>query len=70
MALDELPDSVEKMSVEAQQIGDKVIKVSFTEYVGRRKKKTRIEVKQSELDQMIKDTDNPVSVQLMMFGFS
>ena len=49
MALDELPDSVEKMSVEAEQIGDKVIKVSFTEYVGRRKKTTRIEVKQSEL---------------------
>jgi hypothetical protein len=55
------------MSVEAEQIGDKVIKVSFTEYVGRRKKTTRIEVKQSELDQMIEDTDNPVSVQLMLF---
>jgi hypothetical protein len=67
VALDELPDSVEKMTVEAEQIGDKVIKVSFTEYVGRRKKTTRIEVKQSELDQMIKDTDNPVSVQLMLF---
>ena len=67
VALDELPDSVSKMSVEAEQIGDKVIKVSFTEYVGRRKKTTRIEVKQSELDQMIKDTDNPVSVQLMLF---
>jgi hypothetical protein len=39
-------------------------KVTFTEYVGRRKKTTRVEVKQSELDQMIKDTDNPVSVQL------
>jgi len=63
--IDELPDTVEKMSVEAEQIGDKVIKVSFTEYVGRRKKTTRIEVKQSELDQMMKD--KPVSVQLMMF---
>jgi hypothetical protein len=67
VALDELPDSVEKMSVEAEQIGDKVIKVTFTEYVGRRKKTTRIEVKQSELDQMIEDADNPVSVQLMLF---
>lgn len=27
----------------------------------------RIEVKQSELDQTIKDKDNPVSFQLMMF---
>jgi len=63
--IDELPDTVEKMSVETERIGDKVVKVSFTEYVGRRKKTTRIEVKQSELDQMMKD--KPVSVQLMMF---
>jgi hypothetical protein len=67
VALDELMDSVEKMSVEAEQIGDKVVKVSFTEYFGWRKKTARIEVKQSELNQMIKDTDNPVSVQLMLF---
>ena len=65
--IDEMPESVEKMSIEAEQIGDKVVKVSFTEYVGRRKKITRIEVKQSELDQMIKEKENPVSVQLMMF---
>jgi len=63
--IDELPDMVAKMSVEAEQIGDKVVKVSFTEYVGRRKKTTRIEVRQSELDQMMKD--KPGSVQLMMF---
>jgi len=65
--IDEMPESVEKISVEAEQIGDKVVKVSFTEYVGRRKKTTRIEVKQSELDQMIKEKVNQVSVQLMMF---
>jgi len=63
--IDDLPDMVEKMSVEAEQIGDKVVKVSFTEYVGRRKKTTRIEVRQSELDQMM--NDKPGSVQLMMF---
>jgi len=64
---DKLPDEVEKMSVEAEQIGNKVLKVSFTEYVGRRKKTTRIEVKRSELDKMIKENDKPVSVQLMLF---
>jgi hypothetical protein len=64
---DELPDKVEKMSVEAEQIGDKILKVSFTEYVGRRKKTTRIEVKKSELDKMIKEKDGPVSVQLRLF---
>ncbi len=63
----ELPVNVEKMSVEAEQIGDKVVKVSFIEYVGRRKKVTRIEVKESELDQMIKESDGPITLQLAMF---
>ena len=64
---DELPANVKKMSVEAEQIGDKILKVSFTEYVGRRKKTTRIEVKKSELDKMLKEKDGPVSVQLRLF---
>jgi len=64
---DDLPANVDKMSVEAEQIGDKVLKVSFTEYVGRRKKTTRIEVKKSELDKMMKEKDGPVSVQLRLF---
>ena len=63
----ELPVNVGKMSVEAEQIGDKVVKVSFIEYVGRRKKVTRIEVKESELDQMIKESDGPITLQLAMF---
>lgn len=64
---DELPANIERMSVEAEQIGDKVLKVSFTVYVGRRKKTTRIEVKRSELDKMMKEKDGPVSAQLMLF---
>jgi hypothetical protein len=64
---DELPANVEKMSVEVEQIGDKVLKVSFTEYVGRRKKTTRIEVMRSELDKLMKEQDRPVSAQLMLF---
>jgi len=62
-----LPPNAEKVSIQAEQIGDKVIKVSFIEYVGRRKKVTRVEVKESELDNMIKDKDNPVSAQLSIF---
>ena len=58
---------VEKISVEGEQIGDKVVKVSFIEYVGRRKKVTRIEVKESELDEMIKDGNGPLTFQLNMF---
>ncbi len=64
---DDMPVDVEKISVEAEQIGDKVLRVSFTEYVGRRKKTTRIEVKRSELDKMMKEQDRPVSAQLMLF---
>ena len=62
---EELPPGAEKMTVEAEQIGDKVVKVSFIEYVGRRKKITRVEVKESELDEMIKEKDKPA--QLTMF---
>ena len=43
------------------------MKVSFIEYVGRRKKVTRIEVKESELDEMIKDGNGPLTFQLDMF---
>ena len=63
----DLPIDVEKISVEGEQIGDKVVKVSFIEYVGRRKKVTRIEVKESELDEMIKDGNGPLTFQLDMF---
>jgi hypothetical protein len=64
---EELPPSAEKMTVEAEQIGNKVVKVSFIEYVGRRKKITRIEVKESELDEMIREKDKSISVQLNIF---
>lgn len=64
---EELPPNAEKISVEAEQIGDKVVKVSFIEYVGRRKKVTKVEIKESELDSMIKDKDNSVSAQLTIF---
>jgi len=63
----DLPVDVEKVTVEGEQIGDKIVKVSFIEYVGRRKKVTRIEVKESELDEMIKEGDGPLTFQLNMF---
>ena len=64
---EKLPASIEKVSVEAEQIGDKVVRVSFIEYVGRRKKVTKVEVKQDELDKIIKEKGSPASVQLCMF---
>jgi len=59
------PDDIEKISVEAEQVGDKVLKVSYTQYVGRRKKTTQIEVRKSELDQLLKETTG--AVQLLLF---
>jgi hypothetical protein len=57
-----------KASCEIEQIGDTVVKVEFTEYIGKRKKKvTHIEVSQSELDQMIQQTSNRVGVQFSLF---
>ncbi len=59
---------VKKASIEKEKIGDKVVKVSFIEYTGKRKKKvTHIEVKQEELDEMLSEKDNAVNVQFSMF---
>ena len=63
----ELPDGIEQITTEAEQIGDRVVKVSYVEYIGRRKKVTRIEVKESELDEMLKKEDGPLTYQLNMF---
>jgi hypothetical protein len=55
-------------STEVEKIGDKLVKIEFTEYVGKRKKKvTRIEVTQAELDKMMKDSDRKVQVQYTLF---
>lgn len=56
-----------KASCEIEQIGDTIVKVEFVEYIGKRKKKvTHIEVKQSELDEMIKQS-GVEDVQLALF---
>ena len=61
------PDT-NKGSTEVEMIGDKLVKIEFTEYVGERKKKvTRIEVTQAELDKMMKDSDRQVQVQYTLF---
>jgi hypothetical protein len=51
-----------------EKIGDRIVKVQFTEYTGNRKKKvTHIEVKEAELDEMLKKDDKPASAQFEMF---
>jgi len=56
-----------KTSCEIEQIGDTIVKVEFVEYIGKRKKKvTHIEVRQSELDEMIKQSGQQ-GIQLALF---
>jgi len=56
---------VEKKQVEVEQIGDRVLKVAFTKFIGRKKTTTEIEVKQGELDQMMKGKTG--GAQLLLF---
>ena len=59
---------VKRITTEVEQIGNKVVKVQLTEFIGKRKKKvTHIEVTQAELDQMVKGNNKKVSAQLTMF---
>jgi len=60
-----LAPEVEKRQVKVEQIGDRVLKVAFTRFVGRRKTTTQIEVKQGELDEVMKGKTGPA--QLMLF---
>jgi uncharacterized protein YigE (DUF2233 family) len=62
-----LPD-IQKASTEIEKIGDQIVKVQFVEYIGKRKKKvTHIEVKEAELDDMLKKTGDAVHAQYSLF---
>jgi Tfp pilus assembly protein PilP len=59
---------IKKASTEVEKIGDKIVKVQFIEYIGKRKKKvTHIEVKEAELDEMLANSDKPIQVQYSLF---
>ena len=59
---------IKKASTEVEKIGDRIVKVQFIEYTGKRKKKvTHIEVKEAELDEMLKQGDKPGRAQFEMF---
>jgi len=59
---------IKKSSSEIEKIGNRIIKVQFTEFIGKRKKKvTHIEVKTSELDKLIDKAGNPVEIQYSLF---
>jgi len=60
------PD-VQVVSVEAERVGDRVVKVEFIEYRGRRKRVTHVEVRQAELEERLSDNDKLSAVQFVMF---
>ena len=50
------------------KIDDPIVKVQFIEYEGKRKKKTAsIEIKRSELDEIITQSENQIHVQFLLF---
>jgi hypothetical protein len=59
---------ITKAATEVEKIGDRVVKVQFIEYTGKRKKKvTHIEVKEADLDEIMTKKDKPVQAQFAMF---
>jgi len=59
---------IKNASSEIEKIGDRIVKVQFIEYTGKRKRKvTHIEVKEANLDEMMKKNGNPVQAQFSLF---
>jgi hypothetical protein len=59
---------IKKVSSEVEKIGDRILKVQFIEYTGKRKKKvTHIEVSEAELNEMIQRTSKKLQVQFALF---
>ncbi|MBW1781273.1 MAG: DEAD/DEAH box helicase family protein [Deltaproteobacteria bacterium] len=59
---------IRKFSTEVEKIGERIVKVQFVEYIGKRKKKvTHIEVKEAELDEMIKNSQGAIKAQYSLF---
>ena len=65
----ELPSlEIKRASTEVDRIGDRVVKVQFIEYTGKRKKKvTHIEVREAELEEMLKDGEKAGVAQFSLF---
>jgi len=59
---------VQRRSISKEKIGDRIIKVEFVEYSGKRKKKkTHIEVTNAELEQILNKSDKPLAAQFTLF---
>ena len=60
--------NIKRVTTETEQIGTKIVKVQFIEFIGKRRKKvTHIEVTQAELEDMLKKKETNAVAQLSMF---
>ncbi|MEI9475052.1 MAG: hypothetical protein WCO26_00535, partial [Deltaproteobacteria bacterium] len=60
--------NIKRITTEAEQIGTKIVKVQFIEFIGKRRKKvTHIEVTQAELADIMKNKETSAVAQLSMF---
>lgn len=59
---------IKKATTEVEKIADRVVKVQFIEYIGKRKKKvTHIEVREAELEEILKRGDKAGMAQFSLF---
>ena len=59
---------IKNASSEIERIGDRIVKVQFIEYIGKRKKKvTHIEVKENELEEMMDKNGKRIHAQFTLF---
>jgi hypothetical protein len=59
---------IKRASTEVDKIGDRVVKVQFVEYIGKRKKKvTHIEVREAELEEMLSTGGKAGVAQFSLF---
>ena len=59
---------VKKSRVRDRKKDDDIVKVRIIEFIGKRKRKTtNIEIKRSELDEMITQSENQIHVQFLLF---
>ncbi len=63
-----LSPEVKRASTEVDRIGDRIVKVQFIEYAGKRKKRvTHIEVREADLEEMLNKGDKNRMAQFSLF---
>ena len=63
-----LAQDIKKASTEVEKIGERIVRVQFGEYVGKRKRRvTHIEVREAEIEEMVARSDKAGYAQFTLF---